>query len=163
MSYSIDFSQFDNIPVEMPQNNSFEDYEEIPDNEYVCSLDSIEFSINKKGNPMQTIKFTIKEGEFLRRKIFIYNVLLDLAKANDPKVNGLKIHMAKEKLKSLCLISKEKEDEAIVFENMEQFSNIIEKLNTRYQAMIARGDNILYTIDKSTNAKGFSSYKITRI
>lgn len=67
------------------------EYKELPDGSYVCTLDKLELGESKKGQPMVKGQFRITEGEFKKQCIF-YNQVF---------TRGFPMHKALEFLRSL--------------------------------------------------------------
>lgn len=83
--------------VEAVKEAKANEYTEVPDGKYVCSLEKLELGENKKNRPMVKAQFRIKEGKYKKQCIFYNGVMA----ADNPDYNGFMIHKVIEFLKSL--------------------------------------------------------------
>lgn len=80
----MNFSQFDNQVnlaelkknvEEAKKNGGTGDFPDIPEGEYMASVDKLEIGTTKDGRPMLKAQFNILDGEFKKHKLFMNRVL----------------------------------------------------------------------------------------
>lgn len=149
-----DYSEYEDMVFsdEEIEQSSTRDYETIPDDTYICSLEKIEHKFTKeKQQPMLSIIFKIQDGEYLNRLIFVNKVLL----SNDSREkNAQRFYFAKKILKELQIF----DEEDIKFSTYKELkeliidcSNEVEKINNNYK------------VKKTTSKSGFENYDIVGI
>lgn len=141
---NIDVEQL-NSQVEELGNSG--DFEELPDGKYEVRLDSLELKPTKeKGYPMVAATFTIVEGKHSKWKMFVNQVLLMGNDADKYRVNTC----------NKFLSSLRTDGEKIRFLSVANYETQVNETADKCIKME-------YLIEKSTNNKGFTNYKILEI
>ena len=143
-----DWSKFDNkVDVEelnhdLDELNEGGDFEELPDGKYEVSLDSLEMKPTKqKGYPMLAARFTVIEGEFKKRKIFVNQVII-MGDQNDK----YRVNTANKLLKGLD------SGLTVEFKGLRDYEKLID-------AVADKCVDEEYLLEMETK-KGFTNYKI---
>ena len=127
MKMTIDFNKFNKEfggqqaldELAKAQENQFV---EVPDDDYVCTLESLELGESKKGQPMIKGTFRIKEGQFKKSCLFVNQVFT----MGFPQFKGLEF------LKSLNVF----EDDDICFNgDFEEFNNLLLDISEASQGL----------------------------
>ena len=145
----MDFSKFDNSVdmeglkkdvAEAATNGRNGDFEEVPFGNYEVSVDRMELTESKKGDPMVSIWFKILEGEFKNSRLFFNQVI----------VKGFQIHIVNELLRAM--------DTGLVidFESYSQYGQLLMDAHEKIDG------NLEYAIKYEDN-KGFAKYTITDV
>lgn len=141
---NIDVEQL-NSQVEELGNSG--DFEELPDGKYEVRLDALELKPTKeKGYPMVAATFTIVEGKHSKWKIFVNQVLLMGNDADKYRVNTC----------NNFLSSLRTDGEKIRFLSVPDYEAKVNETASKYV-------KTEYLIEKTTNNKGFTNYKILEI
>lgn len=123
------------------------DFEELPDGKYEVRLDSLELKPTKeKGYPMVSATFTIVEGKYTRFKMFVNQVLLMGNDSDKYRVNTC----------NKFLSSLRPDGVKIRF-------NSVPDYDVQVKDTFKVCEKMEYLIEKSTNNKGFTNYKIVEI
>ena len=133
--------------VEAAAENKFED---VPQGTYRVDVEKMELGKSKKGNPMCTIWFLIKEGKYKKQKIF-YNQVVK---------NGFGIHSNNELLRSMqldCIADAEDGGKAM-FRNYNQYGELLLDAAEEIDEYGLSFD-LAYTEGKN----GFHNYKIIEV
>lgn len=144
----MDFSKFDNAmdldglkhDVEEAQSNGGGDFKEVPHGRYEVSVNKLELTESKKGDPMVSIWFKILTGEYKGSLIF-YNQVI---------TQGFQIHLNNELLRSM--------DSGIDIE-FESYSQYAQLLMDVHEAI---DGNLEFGLDYGEK-KGFNTFKITDV
>jgi len=146
---AIDYSKFDKqVDVEglkkdvkeAQENGGSGDYKEVPFGEYEVSVDKMELSESKKGDPMVSIWFKILEGEYKNSRLFFNQVI----------TKGFQIHQANELLRSMDTGIE------IDFESYSQYGQLLMDVHE------AIDGNLEFAIKYEDN-KGYAKYTITEV
>lgn len=123
------------------------DFEELPDGKYEVRLDSLELKPTKeKGYPMVAATFTIVEGKYTRFKMFVNQVLLMGNESDKYRVNTCNKFLSSLRPDGVKIRFNSVPDYDV---QVKDTFNVCEKME--------------YLIEKSTNNKGFTNYKIVEI
>lgn len=123
------------------------DFEELPDGKYEVRLDALELKPTKeKGYPMVAATFTIVEGKYARFKMFVNQVLLMGNDSDKYRVNTC----------NKFLSSLRTDGMKIRFNSVSDYEEQVQDTFKKYEKME-------YLVEKSTNAKGFTNYKVIEI
>lgn len=143
----MDFEKFDKAidlqglkkDVEEAKENGG-NYREVPHGTYEVSINKMELTASKKGDPMVSIWFKITAGEFKNSLIF-YNQVI---------TQGFQIHMANELLRSM--------DSGIdvEFESYSQYAQLLMDIHEEV-------DGSLEFALKYGERKGFNTFEITDV
>ena len=141
------WDQFANIDAkalnEQANNLSDADFEEVPNGKYEVSLDSLELKESKKGFPMMAARFTILEGAFKNRKVFMNQLVL---MGNDK--DAFRVHTCNVFLRSLASTLSTK----VAFEGLDAYDFLISSIATE----CANAEYLLELGDHN----GFRTFKI---
>lgn len=134
---------------EVEKNGGFGDFEEIPDGEYEVSVEKLELTQSKKGDPMLTIWFKIIAGEYEGQRIF-YNKVMQ---PQNDKAFGLQVHQNNEMLRSIwdC----EKDD--VKFTGFKDYADLVLDIHEDIDGKFE------YLLEKKTDKKGFDQFKILEV
>lgn len=150
----IDWSKFDKtVDFEALQEDVKEaekgggDYPEIPDGQYEVEVSKMELGSSKKGDPMLVVWFTILEGEFKNSKLFNYGVM----QPNNANAYGFQVHKNNTLLRDLW---EPENDDEVTLTSFEQYNELILDIAEEIQ------DEVVFVIEKVTDAKGFVNYKV---
>lgn len=142
------FDKFDkNIDVEGLKKDAKEaatngggDFKEVPHGVYEVAVKKLELRESKKGDPMLTIWFQIKSGEY-KGSILFYNQVV---------ATGVGLHMANEMLRSLD------SDVEVEFNSFKQWNDMLMDI---FEAI---DGNLEYQLKYSANKKNsnFNDFKI---
>lgn len=143
----MDFSKFDKAmdleglkqDVEEAKENGG-DFKEVPHGNYEVSINKLELTESKKGDPMVSIWFKVLTGEYKGSLIF-YNQVI---------TQGFQIHLNNELLRSL--------DSGIDIE-FESYSKYAQLLMDIHEAI---DGNLEYALEYGER-KGFNTFKITEV
>lgn len=141
---NVDVEYLNNQVEEINNNN---DFEEVPDGKYEVRLESLEMKPTKEmGYPMIAASFTIVEGKYTKRKIFVNKVLLrgrDSDKYSVADCNkfltGLRADGVKIRFGGVKIYAASVDDAAAISIGRE------------------------YLMEKKTNSAGFANYNILEI
>lgn len=123
------------------------DFEELPDGRFEVRLDALELKPTKeKGYPMVAATFTIVEGKYNNWKMFVNQVLLMGNDADKYRVNTC----------NKFLSSLRTDGEKIRFLSVPNYEAQVNETADKCIKME-------YLIEKATNNKGFTNYKILEI
>ena len=114
------------------------DFKEVPAGTYEVSIDKMELTESKKGDPMVSIWFKILEGEFKDQRLF-YNQVIK---------QGFQIHIMNTFLKSLD------SGVEVVFNSFGQYEDMLLDIQEQIDSQ-----RLEYAI-KYSIVKGFASYEI---
>lgn len=131
---------------EAQENGGTGEYKEVPVGTYEVSIDKMELTESKKGDPMVSIWFKILEGEYKNSRLFFNQVI----------TQGFQIHIVNEFLRSL-----EAEDNKgipfdIEFESYSQYGQLLMDIHEAIDGYLE------YAIQYEDN-KGFAKYTVTDI
>lgn len=134
---------------EVEKNGGFGDFEEIPDGEYEVSVEKLELTQSKKGDPMLTIWFKIIAGEYEGQRIF-YNKVMQ---PQNERAFGLQVHQNNEMLRSIwdC----EKDD--VKFTGFKDYADLVLDIHEDIDGKFE------YLLEKKTDKKGFDKFKILEV
>ena len=122
-------------------------FEDLPDGKYEVTLDNMDLRKSKAGDPMLTAVFTVLEGDYKNRKIFM-NQVVYMGDENDKyRMNG-----ANKFLDSLD------SGLPIVFEKMSKYAVLIEDVFNAIKA-----DGYEYLLELGKNKKGYTTYTIKEV
>lgn len=128
-------------------NNSGGDYAEIPVGTYEVKIDNMEIKDCKSekhaGEALFSVQFRILEGQYKNSCIFM-NQLLSF---------GWAISKVKDFIRSLEVV----DDNEVVFEEWNQFGNLIERATEIANA------NFEYLLEYGKNNKGYNTFKIKEV
>ena len=71
----VDVEQLKNDAAEIKKNGGTGDFPELPAGTYIIKLDKLELGSTKDNRPMMRGQFSIVEGEYKKRKIFVNRVV----------------------------------------------------------------------------------------
>lgn len=143
--------EFDNEALrdevkEAAENGGRGDYPDIPTGEYEVSIEKLEATSSKKGDPMVTVWFNILDGEYERSKIFMNQVI----------TKGFQIHTVNEFLRSLGT------NNEVEFETYSQYEKLIDDIFDDIDA-----DGLEYLLDygeyKNKRGNVYPTFKIKEI
>lgn len=120
-------------------------YREVPFDTYEVSIDKLELTVSKKGDPMLTCWMKILEGDFKNSRIFFNQVV----------TQGFQIHIANEFLRSL--VSEMEDAPTVEFRTYKQYAGLI------MDVAEAIDDKFEYAVKYSENSKGYPQYEITEV
>lgn len=116
-------------------------FKDVPHGSYEVSIDKMELTASKAGDPMVSIWFKVLTGDFKGSRIF-YNQVV---------TQGFQIHLVDEFLRSLDT------GLDIAFVTYKQYGNLI------MDVMEAVDGKLEYALEYGEGKKGFSTYKITEV
>jgi hypothetical protein len=116
-------------------------FKEVPHGSYEVSIDKMELTASKAGDPMVSIWFKVLTGEFKGSRIFLNQVV----------TQGFQIHLVDEFLRSLDT------GIDIEFKTYKQYGNLL------MDVMEAVDGKLEYALEYGEGKKGFSTYKITEV
>jgi hypothetical protein len=116
-------------------------FKEVPHGSYEVSIDKMELTASKAGDPMVSIWFKVLTGEFKGSRIFLNQVV----------TQGFQIHIVDEFLRSLDT------GIDIEFKTYKQYGNLL------MDVMEAVDGKLEYALEYGEGKKGFSTYKITEV
>jgi hypothetical protein len=116
-------------------------FKEVPHGSYEVSIDKMELTASKAGDPMVSIWFKVLTGEFKGSRIFLNQVV----------TQGFQIHLVDEFLRSLDT------GLDIAFVTYKQYGNLL------MDVMEAVDGKLEYALEYGEGKKGFSTYKITEV
>lgn len=137
---AIDFSKWNEEfggaeALEALKNASSNEYTELPDGKYICTLEKLELGESKKNQPMVKAQFRIKEGAHKKQCLF-YNQVF---------TRGFPQHKALEFLRSLLIFDPEEVD----FDgNFATFNDLLLDM-----AEEAEGNGLRFEIEKSKDGE----------
>lgn len=134
---------------EVEENGGTGDFEPLPDGQYEVSVEKLELTESKKGDPMLTIWFKVLEGDYENQRIF-YNKVMQ---PQNDKAFGLQVHQNNEILRSLwdC----EKDD--VEFKSFKQYADLILDIHEEIDGQFE------YLLDKGSNKDGYDTFKIVEV
>lgn len=146
---AVDYSKFDKMVdteglkhdyEEAAKNGGSGDYKEVPHGTYEVSVDKMELTESKKGDPMVSIWFKILSGEYANSRLFFNQVVL----------KGFQIHIVNQLLRSM--------DSGIDidFENYTKYAQMLMDVHEAIDGKLE------YAIEYGEN-KGYNTFKITEI
>lgn len=122
------------------------EYKEVPVGEYEVSVEKMELSESKKGDPMVTIWFNILNGEYKNSKLFFNQVI----------TQGFQIHVVNELLRSMDARDNKGNPIDIKFESYAQYGKLLldvhEAIDKKLEYAIEYGEK-----------KSYKTFKITEI
>lgn len=127
--------------VKEAAKNGGGDFKEVPHGSYEVSVDKMELTESKKGDPMVSIWFKILEGEYKGNRIF-YNQVI---------TQGFQVHFANELIRAMD------SGLTIEFQTYGQYGNLL------MDVAEAIDDKLEFELEYSEGKKGFSNYKITDV
>lgn len=143
---SVDSKKLNEEVASCKTNN--DDFEDLPNGKYEVSLDSLELKQSKaKHYPMLTAMFTVLDGKYKKRKIFM-NQVVYMGDENDK----YRMNTANKFLSSLD------SGLPIVFEKMSKYAVLIEDV---FNAVKANGYEYLLELGK--NKGGYTTYAIKEV
>ena len=125
-------------------------FKEVPVGTYRVGVDKMELVKSKSGNPMCSIWFEIKDGEYKKQKIF-YNQVVN---------NGLGIHNNNEFLKSMdldCILDLAEAGKK-VFQSYKQYGQLL--LDAAEEV---DGAGLTFDLEYSEGKNGYHNYKILEV
>ena len=143
----MDFSKFDKAmdleglkhDIEDARENSG-DFKEVPHGQYEVSINKLELTESKKGDPMVSVWFKILTGDFKGSLIFMNQVI----------TQGFQIHIVNEFLRSLdCGID-------ITFESFTQYGQLLLDVHEAIDGQLE------YALEYGER-KGFNTFKIVEV
>lgn len=126
---------------EAEKNGGSGTYKEVPQGEYEVSIDKMELTASKKGDPMFTVWFKILVGEYKGSRLFMNQVINE----------GFQVHIVNEFLRDLDVLDKVKFDSYSQYGNM--IADAFEKVNGHLE----------YAIEYKKTVKGFNTFKIIEV
>ena len=125
-------------------------FKEVPEGTYRVGVEKMELTKSKSGNPMCSIWFVIKKGEFKKQKIF-YNQVVN---------NGFGIHNNNEFLKSMELdcVADIVEAGKKVFQTYKQYGQLL--LDAAEEIDEAR---LTFDLEYTEGNNGYHNYKIVDV
>lgn len=134
--------------VEAVKKAKENEYQEVPNGTYDCTLEKLELGESKNGKPMVKAMFRIIRGAYKKQCLFYNGVMA----ANNPEYNGFVIHNVLEFLRSLQVL----DDSEIDFDgNFRDFDNLI-------MDIAEESEGLTFEIEKSTDGE-YSRIKITDV
>lgn len=144
---SINWKEYDkNVDVEGLRKDIEESaenggtFKEVPHGEYEVTVEKMELTQSKKGDPMLSVWFKILEGEYKNSKIFMNQLVRD----------GFGIHMANEFMRTL------ETDIEIEFNGYGDYNDLILDV---FGAM----DGAEFALEYGENNKGYNTFKVLEI
>lgn len=134
---------------EVEKNGGFGDFEEIPDGEYEVSVEKLELTQSKKGDPMLTIWFKIIAGEYEGQRIF-YNKVMQ---PQNERAFGLQVHQNNEMLRALWDCDKDD----VKFTGFKDYADLVLDIHEDIDGKFE------YLLEKKTDKKGFDQFKILEV
>lgn len=134
---------------EVEKNGGFGDFEEIPDGEYEVSVEKLELTQSKKGDPMLTIWFKIIAGEHEGQRIF-YNKVMQ---PQNERAFGLQVHQNNEMLRALWDCDKDD----VKFTGFKDYADLVLDIHEDIDGKFE------YLLEKKTDKKGFDQFKILEV
>ena len=132
--------------VQEAAENGTGNYKEVPHGNYEVSINKLELTSSKKGDPMVTIWFKIvSDGEYKGSLIFMNQVVNQ----------GFQIHIANEILRSL--VAECNSVPEIEFKNYKQYHELLMDI---FEAI---DDNFEFALAYKKGKKDFSTYEITDV
>lgn len=125
------------------QNTGSGDYAEVPVGTYEVKLDKVEIKESSKGNPMVSMWFRIKEGEFKNSILFM----------NQTITQGFQISQMNRFLKSMEAV----DDSEIEFKNYSQYNDLLMDI---FEAV---DGNLEFLLKYTRNKKDFPVYSIEEV
>jgi hypothetical protein len=117
------------------------EYVEVPHGDYEVSVQKLELTASKKGDPMVTIWFKVLAGEYEGSLIFMNQVV----------TKGFQIHIVNELLRSMDT------GIDIEFVTYRQYGNLL------MDVAEAIDGNLEFALSYKEGKKGFSTYEITEV
>lgn len=127
--------------VKEAKKNGGGNFEEVPHGNYEVSVDKMELTSSKKGDPMVSIWFKIVAGNFKNSRIF-YNQVI---------TQGFQVHLANELLRSM------ETKQTVEFVTYSQYGELLMDM------MEEIDNNLEFELEYSEGKKGFSNYKIADV
>ncbi|MCR4912860.1 MAG: DUF669 domain-containing protein [Lactobacillus sp.] len=139
--------EFDNEALrdevkEAAENGGRGDYPDVPTGEYEVSIEKLEATSSKKGDPMVTVWFNILEGDFEGSKIFMNQLI----------TKGFQIHIVNEFLRSLGT------DNDVEFKTFSQYEELINKIFDDLDS-----DGLEYRLKYGKSKKGYPTFEIKEV
>lgn len=116
------------------------DFKEVPHGTYEVSIEKMELTESKKGDPMVTCWFKVLAGEYAKSMIFMNQVI----------TQGFQIHIVNEFLRSLGT------NVAIDFEKYAQYEQLVMDVDEAQEGCE-------YVLEYGENKKGYSTFKIKEV
>lgn len=134
---------------DVEKNGGGGDFEPLPDGQYEVSVEKMELTESKKGDPMLTIWFKVIEGNYEGQRIF-YNKVMQ---PQNDKAFGLQVHQNNEILRAIwdC----EKDD--VEFKSFKQYADLIMDIHEDIDGKLE------YLLDKKADKNGYDQFKIVEI
>lgn len=132
--------------VEAVKHAKENEYREVPEGDYTCTLESLELGESKNKKPMVKAMFRIIRGEYKKQCLFYNGVMA----ANDPEYNGFVIHNVLEFLRSLQVF-----DEIDFNGDFEEFDNLL-------MDIAEESEGLTFEIEKTTDGD-YSRLKVTDV
>ena len=125
-------------------------YKEVPPDTYEVSVEKMELTASKKGDPMVSIWFKIQAGDFKNSRIF-YNQVVQ---------NGVGIHFNNELLRSMGLdtIAAVENRGEKLFKNYRQYSNLLMDCAEEIDS-----SGLTFELKYGEGRNGFHTYEITDV
>ena len=117
----------------------------VPHDTYEISVQKLELTKSKKGDPMVTCWMKIVEGEYKGSLIFMNQVV----------TQGFQIHIVNEFVRSL--ISEMADPIDLEFKTYNQYGNML------MDVVEAIDNNFEYSLDYRENSKGYNEFEITEV
>lgn len=139
--------EFDNEALrdevkEAAENGGRGDYPDIPTGEYEVSIEKLEATSSKKGDPMVTVWFNILDGEYEGSKIFMNQLI----------TKGFQIRIVNKFLRSLDT------NNDVEFKTFSQYEELINKIFDDIDA-----DGLEYKLKYGKSKKGYPTFEITDV
>ena len=137
----------DELQSEIKEAGKNSSYKEVPQGTYTVGVEKMDLVQSKKGDPMVSIWFTIKEGEFKNSKIF-YNQVIK---------QGFGIHKNNELLRSMQLqCVEDAEEERNLFQSYAQYGDLLLDAAEEIEEY-----GLTFELEYGTNKNGYNTFKIT--
>lgn len=144
--YDVDLAEFQG--AFLPEEDS-KDYPEIPDGEYECRVEKLEYATSKAGNNMVKGTFRILAGEYKNQCMFMNSVLKTRTgyEIFNGMVRDFDVWPDKDEFRAKA-----------TFENWDKFADYVAET---FERITTQG--LEYAIAKKTNDKGFTNYRVTQV
>lgn len=135
---------------EAEKNGGSGTYKEVPPDTYEVSVDKMELTESKKGDPMVSIWFKIVAGDFKNSRIF-YNQVLK---------NNVGIHFNNELLRSMDLecVAALGDRNSQIFRGYKQYSDLLMDAAEEIDA-----NKLTFQLEYGEGKNGFHTYKISDV
>ncbi|MEK4715251.1 DUF669 domain-containing protein [Sporosarcina sp. FSL K6-5500] len=131
------------------EENGGGDFEPLPDGQYEVSVEKLELTESKKGDPMLTIWFIILTGEYEKQRLF-YNKVMQ---PQNDKAFGLQVHQNNEMLRGLWDCEKDE----VQFTSFKDYADLVLDIHEDIDGQLE------YLLEKETNKDGYDNFKIVEV